>query len=78
MKVQIFTTEGSGHCDDCGYYSWETAKVLVDGDKLVLDHTGDDHLGGGRWYDWQDAVREILTALGHEVEIIEVDDGSPR
>lgn len=73
MKLQLFFSEGGGDCDDCGSYSWERVQVLADGERLVLDHLGDDHLGGGLWHEPRDALRDVLEALGHEVEIIEVE-----
>ncbi len=72
-KVEIFVNEGYGDCDDCGTYMWEEIKVLKDDEELVLEHRGDDHLGGGVWYEWQPAVAEILTALGFEVKITRVE-----
>lgn len=73
--IEIFPEYGYGECDDCGHYSFERVKVLKDGEHLILDHAGDSHLGGGEWLNWEDAVREILTALGYTVKITEVDRG---
>lgn len=66
--VSITGRQGWSSCDDCGSYDWEAFTVSVHG-KPVLEHTGDGHLGGGGWYAWEDAVREILTAMGHDVVI---------
>lgn len=66
--VKITGSQGWGTCEDCGSYDWETFTVEVDG-VVVLSHDGDSHLGGGVWHEWEDAVREILTAMGHAVEI---------
>ena len=71
-KITIHIDRGDDECDDCGFYEWETARVEQDG-KVILSHDGDTHLGGGVWHEWEDAVRDILTALGHEVEIVESD-----
>lgn len=66
--IKITGSSGWGECDDCGSYDWEDFKVTVDG-KEVLHHEGDGHMGGGIWYDWRYAVTDILTAMGHFVEI---------
>lgn len=67
-NIKITGREGWSDCDDCGPYDWENINVEVDG-KQVLRHSADDHMGGGMWRDWQTAVRDILTAMGHTVEI---------
>lgn len=66
--VKITGFRGWSDCEDCGSYDWETFTVKVDG-SVVLSHDGDGHLGGGVWHEWEDAVVEILTAMGHAVEI---------
>lgn len=67
MRVDIELKTGWDDCETCGSYDWENVVVRV-GDKVVLDHRGDSHMGGKMWYEWKDAVREILTALEIEVE----------
>ena len=66
--VKITTREGWSICDCCGSYEWEEVSVKVNG-REVLDHGGDTHLGGDMWHDWDAAVRAILEAMGHTVEI---------
>lgn len=72
-EIIIRVSEGYDTCEDCGMYDYEEVKVSYgdDPDSIIMEHTGDSHLGGGMWYDWKDAVREVLTALGHDVQIIE-------
>lgn len=77
MKLQFFIDRGYGDCETCGSYSWERIRVIADDEREVLDHHGDDHTGGGLWTEPEDALREVLEALGHEVEFIEVDRGDP-
>lgn len=67
-KITIAGSNGYDECDCCGSFEWETYIVKVDGE-VVLDHTGDTHMGGGVWYCWEEAVRDILTAMGHTVEV---------
>lgn len=66
-KIKIVNKHGYDDCEDCGSYDWEDVNVYLNGN-LVLWHTGDNHLGGGVWYEWKDAVSTILTALGYEVD----------
>ena len=66
--IRITGTSGCDTCECCGGYSWERYRVELDG-KPVLDHRGDGHLGGGEWHSWEDALREILPALGFALEI---------
>jgi hypothetical protein len=66
--IKITGSNGTGNCDDCGFYGWEHYKVIVDG-KEILTHDGDDHLGGNMWFNWETAVTDILTAMGYSVSI---------
>jgi hypothetical protein len=44
------------------------------GTNQVLDHRGDNHLGGNHWgYNWEMIVKELLPSLGFDVEIEELD-----
>lgn len=66
--ITIAGKEGWSTCECCGTYSWERFVVHKDG-VPVLDHSGDGHLGGGEWWNWEAAVTDILTALGYSVAI---------
>ena len=35
----------------------------------ILEHSGDTHLGGNCWHDWDQALKAVLEAIGHKVEI---------
>lgn len=70
MKVKVIVDSGWSDCEECGSYDFEHVVVEKDGE-VVLDHYGDSHLAGDMWYNWTDAVKEILTSLGVDVEVSE-------
>jgi hypothetical protein len=72
-KIEITGQSGWDSCECCGSYTWEHYTIKKDG-VVILDHLGDTHLDGGEWHSWEYAVRDILGALGYEVEI-DVDEG---
>ena len=65
-NVLITGQEGCDECDDCGSFDWQHYIVAIDG-RVILDHMGDGHMGGNVWYGWENAVSDILTAMGHNV-----------
>lgn len=67
-KIKIVGKRGWSDCEDCGSYTYEDFDVFVE-DKLLLQHSGDSHLGGGEWNTWEDALNEILPVLNYSLEI---------
>lgn len=70
MKIKIMRDSGWDSCEDCGSYDFEHVVVEKNGE-VVIDKYSDSHLSGGIWYGWTDAVKEILEAVGIDVEIQE-------
>lgn len=67
-NIKVTTREGWSDCECCGSYEWEEVSVIMDG-REILEHSGDTHLGGNCWHDWDQALKAVLEAIGHKVEI---------
>lgn len=65
-NIHIKVSTGSDDCECCGYISYEDVEVSLNGE-VKFSHSGDDHLSGNLWYEWQTPVKDILTALGYSV-----------
>jgi hypothetical protein len=71
MKELVVHLEtGDGHCECCGYYSWERSRITVDGEE-VAQYLGDSHMG--RPEGMEHALAAALNALGYSVRVEHAD-----
>lgn len=71
MKYRIETTFWEDECDTCGWIEGGSETLIDPDGRIIFENKWDYHMGGGNPMDF-DMVKEIIEAMGHEVEVINV------